>query len=64
MRVKVGDQWFEPAEGQPVMVELTKQDKMNIANMVPEATRYALFDDADDRTVKDKLAWMDDGATI
>ena len=67
MRVKVGDDWFEGACGRPIMVELTKQDKLNIANMNPEATRYAIFAKADlsspglvEADAKWQV-WMDDG---
>lgn len=69
MRVKVGDRWFEPAKGVPVMIELTEGDKRNIAAMEPAATRYAVLVDGDplyDRTTDDRskvTAWMDEGAT-
>lgn len=58
MRVKVGNQWFEAAEGQPVMVELTEADKANISNMAPAATKYACFSDADTTTADEKTTWM------
>ena len=45
MKIKVGDEWFDCEVGLPVMVELTKQDKINIANMLPECTKYAIFPD-------------------
>ena len=69
MRVKVGDCWFEPTKGVPVMVELAEVDKANIAKMTPDATRYAVFVDGDplyDRATDDRskvTAWMDEGAT-
>lgn len=56
MRVKVGSEWFEAKDGQPIMVELSEADKTNIANMAPEATKYAVFDD--NQTSDEKLAWM------
>lgn len=59
MRVKHGDRWYDCEPGAPLMVELTEGDKRNIANMHPEATRYACFDDTDPRTPGEKLAWMD-----
>jgi hypothetical protein len=59
MRVKVGDQWFECKPGQPIMVDLAAGDRRNIANMPSNATRYAIFDDADSWPAGDKLAWMD-----
>lgn len=61
MRVKVGDQWFKCEPGQPVMIEVTESDKQNIANMHPEATRYAVFDDGDGWSNERKLTWMDEG---
>jgi hypothetical protein len=56
MRVKVGNEWFEAKEGQPIMIDLSEADKANIANMAPEATKYAVFDD--NQTSDEKLAWM------
>lgn len=56
MRVKVGDQWHEC---QPIMVELADQDKVNIQKMHPDATKYALFDDDDEMSRDEKLAWME-----
>lgn len=61
MRVKVGDTWFEPGPGVPVMIEMNESDRSNIANMSPEATRYAIFE-RDDMTPEQASAWMDDGA--
>lgn len=61
MRIKTGSQWFECRPDQPIMVELTDGDKRNIANMHPDATRYAIFDDNDDWSKEQKLAWMDEG---
>lgn len=60
MRVKVGDTWYEATAGQPIMVELTDADKQNIERMLPEATKYAEFDDHDiaNTTKEDRLAWM------
>lgn len=58
MRVKIGDKWFEPTIGQPVMIELTQQDKANIDNMHPDATRYAIFDDDDDRSSERRRATL------
>lgn len=62
MRVKVKDTWYECLPGQPIMVELSPGDKENVRNMSPEATRYALFDENDGRTIDEKFAWMDEGA--
>lgn len=40
MRFKVGNIWYGVA---PLMIELTDADKENIRNMLPSATRYAVF---------------------
>ena len=42
MKVKVGDAVYD-GNKEPVMVILTEQDKKNIANMHPEATRYCVY---------------------
>lgn len=59
MRIKVGNTWYDCEQGQPIMVELAPQDKINISNMPADATKYALFNDVDAWTVEQKLAWMD-----
>ena len=58
MRVKVGHWWFAPSKDLPVMVELTEQDKWNIAHMAPEATKYACFADDDPMDEEQKKQWM------
>jgi hypothetical protein len=58
MRIKVGNQWFECAPSQPIAVELTSRDRLNIANMADSATRYACFHADDDQPVESKIAWM------
>lgn len=58
MRVKVGDDWFESEVGAPIMIELGAQDKVNIKNMLPSATKYAIFVDEDLLTREQKLDWM------
>ena len=69
MRVKVKDQWYEATVDCPIMVELTDQDKVNIANMIPAATRYAIFQRLDPsgepcewNDESRMFEWMDDGA--
>lgn len=59
MRVKVGEQWHEVTADAAICVELSSADRRNIANMLPEATRYAVFSDSDRRSPEEKLAWMD-----
>jgi len=43
MKIKVGDKVYTSADG-PIMVILTPEDKKNIAQMLPECTKYAEFD--------------------
>lgn len=64
MRFKVGDVWYECKPDQPIMVELTDRDKANIVGMAKEASRYAVFDDADMRPADHMIAWMDVGADL
>lgn len=59
MRVKVGDTWYEPQPGQPVMVELNAMDKANIARMLPAAHKYAAFSETDGLTLEQRWAWVD-----
>lgn len=63
MRVKVGDTWHEASPESPIMVELTEQDRWNIANMAPEATRYACFSCECPKTAHEKYEWMGEGAS-
>lgn len=60
MRVKVGNQWFEPKPGQPIAVELTDKDKSNIAAMSPHASRYGIIDDEDAKNMPElySRAWL------
>lgn len=62
MRIKWGDQWIECKPDIPIMVELTKKDLENIANMHPDAMKYACFDDSDTTTPEQKIVWMNAGA--
>lgn len=57
MQVKVGDKIFS-SDYQPIMVILTDSDKTNIANMLPECSKYATFQDdwGDPEAMR---AWMD-----
>lgn len=60
MRVKVGDTWYKAEPGQPIMVELKPGDRQNIANMLPEATKYAVFDDSEPLTREQMLKWVEE----
>lgn len=44
MRIKVGDVWYDGRDV-PVMVELSKSDKENLGNMLPNATKYCDYPD-------------------
>lgn len=55
MRIKVGNVVYSGKE-EPVMVILNKQDKINIANMLPDATRYCVYPDT--WSVEEIEAWM------
>ena len=48
MRIKVGDTIYDAGE-EPVMVILSETDKQNIANMLPEATKYCGYPEGTDR---------------
>lgn len=60
MRVKVGNEWFEAQPEQPIAVELTDEDKANLAGMPPHTHRYGLFDEQDVENVPEfyRRAWM------
>ena len=42
MKIKVGDKIYD-AEDELIMIILTPEDKLNITNMTPEATKYCAF---------------------
>jgi len=44
MQVKIGNIVYDPNR-LPIMVILTEQDKINIQNMAPEATKYCAYPD-------------------
>ena len=44
MKVKIGDTVYD-SKDDPIMIILTEQDKQNIANMLPEATKYCQYND-------------------
>lgn len=63
MRIKIGNSWVEMRPDLPIMVELSEQDKANIAFMDPEATKYAAYDEHS-FTSEFIHAWMKDEAEI
>ena len=61
MKVKVGNRIYD-GENEPVMVILSKGDRENIANMLPEATKYCIYPSTEYWTRDDYKAikvWMD-----
>ncbi len=56
MKVKVGNKIYD-GEDAPVMVILSDADKRNIANMLPECTKYASFPYGSNDDDMEK--WMD-----
>ena len=62
MKVKVGNRIYD-GENEPVMVILSKDDRENIANMLPDATKYCSYPSTeywtkdDYKTIK---VWMND----
>ncbi len=63
MKVKVGNKIYD-GNKEPVMVILEGQDKENIKNMLPEATKYCMF--PDDIPKEEIEEWMEieDGTVI
>ena len=60
MRVKIGDTWYEATPDAPIMIELNIRDKLNLANMAPTATKYAVFETGGAYDTSDaKLDWME-----
>jgi len=57
MKVKVGEETHDGLD-QPIMVILTKEDKLAISHMPPEATRYAVY--PDHWSVEEAMGWMED----
>jgi hypothetical protein len=44
MKVKIGDKIYDASE-EPIMLILTQEDRKNIENMSPNATKYCAFPD-------------------
>lgn len=63
MRVKIGDQWFEAEPDRPIMVELTEEDKKNIAATIgTDKTKYIAYYVGGFEQLINMLGWMRDGA--
>lgn len=57
MRVKIGRTWHD-ASDQAICIDLSAQDKENIANMHPDCDKYASFPDACKMTPDEMREWM------
>lgn len=44
MKVKIGNKIYDP-EIEPIMIILSDQDKKNIADMLPECTKYFIYNE-------------------
>lgn len=64
MRVKIGDQWFEPTADSAICIELTSSDKGVIKAMSEERHRYGSFHDDDRRSDAEMLEWMREGSKL
>jgi len=60
MRVKIGDIWYDSNET-PICIYLTDQDKRNIADMLTECSKYAVFPDDKAMSADEMRAWMTSG---
>ena len=49
--------------GRAIMLELAERDRVLIKTMDPAVGRIGFFDDADERTVEQREAWMLDDRT-
>lgn len=61
MRVKVNGVWYD-AQSDAICIEVNKTEQEQIANMAPDAKRYAQFPDDSDLTPDDMRRWMADDA--
>lgn len=57
MRVKIGNEWFEPKAGCPIMVELTSGDKWNITHLAPLVMQYPSFSGDEPMDEKQRAQW-------
>lgn len=60
MRVKVGNRWYQAEHMQPIMVELTYEDKRSIASMPNDQSRYAQFSKSDLTSDEYRIGWVQD----
>lgn len=57
MIIKIGDEVHEVKEG-PAMLVFTEQELEHIRNMIPGATKYAIYPES--WSLEQIHAWMDD----
>ena len=58
MKVKIGNVIYDSTE-EPIMLILSQEDKSNIANMAPDATKYCSFPDNEVKLTKEDIqTWM------
>lgn len=61
MKVKVGDKTYD-ANTEPIMIILSLDEKEQISNMAPDATKYCVYPNTDEwtRNNYEKIkAWME-----
>lgn len=58
MRVKVGDKWYD-AEETPICIELTIKERLDIATLPKEVTKYAGFPTNTKMSREEMIKWMD-----
>lgn len=58
MKVKIGNKIYD-SEQQPIMLILSREDKLDIANMAETATKFCSYPGGDDWTVDRIKKWMD-----
>ena len=57
MKVKIGNKIYD-SEKEPIMIILNDSDKKNIANMLPECTKYCSYPNNCDN--EEIVKWMKD----
>lgn len=65
MRVKIGNRWYEPRRGRPIMIVLSDDDKKDMAPMFdPDdgQEKFAVFVHGDPAfpSTEAQRAWMDE----
>jgi len=58
VKVKIGDKIYD-GNKEPVMIILEGNDKKNIANMLPECTKYLCYPKESFKTDEEAYEWME-----